>query len=744
VSGSLGSHSLAGAALGGTFLRARPYVTALTPVGAITAETPTVTWTYSSPVPRAQEQFQVQIRNESGTVILWDSLIEAGDGTTYMPDFRLSGGSTYRIYVRASDGFDWSLDPVTLEDWSWLTFTSETVSAEDFPELESVGSVYEIGINGVGYMLADSPETPVERRTSTLQPPRFTTGDTPFSEAIERYTYLGYSSFKNGAGQLLRSRPESDPSRFWDSHGINPFEDEALQLLHTVSVSQAGSYASAKMAVANGKAYLATASGELKAQDTPGGSTTTFSITGASAPTSMASDGFHWYYADGASIYRNSVAADPSTAWSAVNAELIEWAGDRLVAVYVDAGSPTQRVVSPLAPDGTEETTGGKFKYPSASTTIPAMTSGDGFLWFAVNHTDKSAIHYWRLGSADTYAAVGLELPAGQVAVALGFYLGNVFIKAVQTKTGGGYRNFIYRCIPDEGRLTAELVTTFDTSSSDAPTLNGFAGIGRLVLFNWTEMTTEATPKSGLGAIDLSTGGYSKWLYTASASPVWDVANWNGRAAFLQDGDLFAEDTTYVTSGWLRTSHDDLASTLQKVVDQVSIVTDPLPSDSTIEAALSLDLGASYADVGAAFDGGGKTTQTWFFSRIVRSAGLELTLTGDGSATPKVRHAQARLHPILIADQLLQLPINCADQVAGLNGRSLPVNSPGAGLKRAKTLEALIGTQIKLQDVDWSLTRTSSIWEVVDAQTTTRGVFDKHQNRRVDSAVTVLTLRRPM
>jgi hypothetical protein len=742
VPDSLGSVSLAGAALAGTFLRARPYVTALTPSGSIEDETPTVTWSYSSTVPRAQEHYHVQLRNQNGTVVLWDSLVQDGADTSLAIDYRLSGGSSYRAYVRASDGFDWSLDSVTDDDWSYVLFTAETDSAVDFEDNDKVGSVYEIGINGVGYMLADSPEQPVERRSSTLQPPRFTTGDTPFSEAIERYTFLGYSDFKGGAGQFLRSRAESDPSRFWDSHGINPFEDEGLQLLHSTSVSRAGAYASARMIVSGGTAYLVTDVGDLDAQDEPGGAVTSFTIAAAAAPTSLASDGNYWYYADGAAIFRGRLPSDPGAAWSAIDADLIEWVGDRLAAVY-DLAS--EWCVTTLAPDGTEEVVGGRFQYPAdAGTSISAITSGDGFMWFALNKADRnSVVHYWQLGSADTYAAIGLELPAGQAVMAMGFYLGNLFIKATEIKPDFSYRNYIYRCIPDQGRLNAELVVQYDTTDADTPSYGAFVGIGRLVLFPWFEMTTEDVPKSGLGAIDLSTGGYSKWLTTSSTAVIRDVGNWGGRAVFLQDGDLVAEDDTYVASGWLWTSQDDLASTLQKVLDQVSVLTDPLPTNSSVSVSRSIDSGNSYSSVGSALELSGSSTKTWLVSTIARTIGLELTLTSsDGLFTPKLQAAQARVHPLPISDQLLVLPINCADQLSGLNGAPLPVNAPGAGLKRSKVLESLIGTQVRLQDIDWALTRTASIWEVVDVATTTRGVFDKHQNRRVDTAVTTLTLRR--
>jgi hypothetical protein len=697
-------------------------------------------------VPRAQEHYHVQLRNQNGTVVLWDSLVQDGADTSLAIDYRLSGGSSYRAYVRASDGFDWSLDTNTDEDWSWVLFTAETESATDFEDNDKVGSVYEIGINGVGYMLADSPENPVERRSSTLQPPRFTTGDTPFSEAIERYTFLGYSDFKGGAGQFLRSRAESNPARFWDSHGINPFEDDGVQLLHSTSVSMDPGYGTAfggenHIAVVQSVLFaVAGATGEMKAQSTPGGTVTDFSITGAGACVDLTSDGRWWYYADDTQIFRNFTSADPGTPWASIaDVLMMEWIGDRLAVVYLDGSN--NRVVSTLADDGTEEVVSGRFTYEGSN--IGGITSGDGYMWFTVSRLEVSAIHYWQIGSADTYAAIGLELPRGQIADHIYYYLGNVMVRAFERDGNSGENKiYIYRCIPDEGRLTAELITTYNTTQTGGHGF--FTGMGRFVLFAWNEMGPEIDFEfpSGVGAIDLSTGGFSKWLFTDTDRPVYDVKPWNGRAVILVNADVYVEDETYVTEGWIRTSQEDLASTLQKVVDQVSILTDPLPANGSVSASLSIDSGNSYSSVGSALELSGSGTKTWLLSTIARTIGLELTLTSDGTLTPKVQAAQVRVHPLPISDQLLVLPINCADQLTGLNGAPLPVNAPGAGLKRSKVLESLIGTQIRLQDIDWALTRTASIWEVVDVATTTRGVFDKHQNRRVDTAVTTLTLRR--
>src|SRR5690606_8770459 len=98
----------------------------------------------------------------------------------------------------------------------------------------------EVGLNGKGYMLYDNRDSDGQRweyrrAVIPLDPPRLATSDTPFSEAIERYTFQGWSGFEDGAGQRFANRPRSSPVAYWDSEGINPFDRSGLELLPAMS-----------------------------------------------------------------------------------------------------------------------------------------------------------------------------------------------------------------------------------------------------------------------------------------------------------------------------------------------------------------------------------------------------------------------------------------------------------------------------------------------------------------------------
>jgi hypothetical protein len=725
---ALGTLALGVGALAGTWTRNPPTVTVTSPIGSVATETATVTWSYSSTVPRAQSHYQVQYRSTDDVTVLYDSSVQAGAGTSLAVPYLLSSGSNYRVWVRAYDGSDWS-------DWATASFLADLPGVADYPDETAVGSIYEIAINGTGYMLADTPERPYDRQVGVLDPPRFATGSTPFNEAIERYNFVGQVDWTGGAGQDRLDRPRSDEARFDESEGVNPFEDGKLQLLPASETELADAYATPLAVVASEILFITTADGELSAIDDPGDTPTVFSITGAAAPLDMTSDGTYWYYADGANVFRNSSAADPGTAWSTLNAYLVEWCSDRIAVAYTNGSS--EAVLSTLAPDATEEVASGRFQFNPGST-IKAITAGDGYIWFAVERSGISSIFAWKLGSDESYFTA-LTLPAGQKVTALGFYLGNVLVRATEPGTTKAY---IYRAVPAEGRLTAEVIVELDDTGVDHGT-GAFGGDDRYVLFSWKAMTSGG--RSGLGAIDLSTGGWVKWIYADSDSAtgnVLSIVQWEGRTAFTVAGyGTVLEGTTPLSSGWLKTSISDLGSALTKALDEIKVILDPLPSGGSVALEYTLDEGSSFTSAGTSASTAGTKSASWDVVTQAPSIGLKVTL-GASATSPVVRATQIKLHALPISDQILVVPINGARELTGLNGQVLP--PAPSGQARARVLESLAGSRVRLQDVDWPVTQTASIWEVVGVRTVSVGTWNQRLGRREESPVVTLTLRRSL
>lgn len=727
----------------GDFARADPSCTVTAPSGTASTSPFNVTWTYSSPVSRAQTYYRVRILGQDGSTVIYDSANVAGSGTTAATTVVLSSGSSYFAAVRVYDGFDWSAEAT-------LAFTYDGNDLSDVVPLPTVGRVHEVGINGVGYMLADHPDKPdlrYTRRVIPLDAQRQANGDTPFSEAIERYTLIGHSDWEYGAGQRFYKRHDSTDEAYYTSTGINPFTSGELRLLPGTSLYHSDSYATSKAVVASGKLYVTSAAGALSAYDDPTDSTPTeFTITGAGTVTDLASDGTYWYHCDGANIYRNNAAADVA-AWSTVDAKIIEWCTDRIAIARIGTGS-TPNIIETLnystgAVSGPATGPAGYTFDPE--TDIRSITSGDGWMWWAAARYDKSIIYGQQLGSADSYITA-LDLPAGQDVQSIGYYLGNVFVRARELVDGTARKVIIYRCVATDGRLTPTKVLELDGASVDH-SFGDFAGDDRFVYFSWRAMNTY----SGIGCIDLSTGGYAKWLEApANTGIVRSIVQWYGRTVFTIDGygavleDVAdgADDNT-VATGTLTTSISDLNTGQRKGFGPVSATFDPLPTGATIVVAYSLDAGTSFTTLTPSVTAAGQKTATWDLDVESDSVMLRVTLTHTTTTTPVLRSLLVRAHPMGLGDQILTLPINCADQVVGLNGSPIADQcGPGKGSQRLRTLEALAQSRVVVQDVDWADTDTTYIYDVVAIEAVRVGTMSKQRAKQSNSWIANVTMRR--
>lgn len=726
-----------------TILSAPATVTITAPIGAVTTPTPTITWTYTSPISRPQAWYRVVVE-VVGSGIVYDSGPIEGASTSHSLDYVLTSFTNYLIHVGASDGLTGGEDPIgTSGGWDSTAISGEF---SDIPTAleQRVGSVYEVAINGVGYMLADNPERPVQRTTALLTPDRFASTDTPFAESIDRYSMIAFSDFTGGEGQLYLDRPRSDPSRYWYSEWVNPFVEGELSLNRETSRQVATAFTTSvrehpRLVVAGTTAYLQTNTDDLSGIASPGATPTDFATGLSGEIVGLASDGAYWYASDGAAIRRNNSAASGAE-WSTVDVTEIAWCTDRLAGLDTAASPPN---FTTFAPDGTEENAGGWQGFTGA--TLRGLCGGDGWIWFGVNHVHTGHIRAWQLGSGAGASIIALTLPEGETVDSLYFYLGNVF--AATTVNDTPYDRKIYRCVPNEGVFTPQLLVTIDGNGTAAHGRTFFAGRDRFVAFSWPAMMRDDT--SGIGVIDLETSGHARWQSGGETAntPVVGVATWAGDFAFVLDnvtiGGLYTSATDGdLHAGLLETSVGDLASNLTKIFDSVSLTTKPLAG--SIGVSYSTTTNATWVPIGT-MDGSGSTTFEIPTTVPAASFGFRLVLTPSGDQGPVVKRVAGKMHPLSLTDQVVVLPINCADQISGLNDVLIQGDSRvGAGLNRIKTLELLVGQIVLFQDVDWPRRREAQTFQLVSAEATMNGAFGANQNFRVDSGVCVVTLRRPL
>jgi hypothetical protein len=632
---------------------------------------------------------------------------------------------------------------------------------------EKVGTIYEVGINGVGYMLADNAQRPVRRQTGVLdtQPPG---SDDPLSERIGRYDFIGMSDFTGGEGQTMADRPRSDVTRYFYSEGLDPFTTPGqLQCLRisenlvpTAYNIGNGSGAASFCPGVVGKAdtaYVQTDDAELTDQDG-----TAFSTGHAGTIHGMAFDGTYWYATDTLTVRRNNASADPAVDWSTTDVVEIAWCDDRLVG---NSGFAGTTVLVEFDAAGVSSVIDGA--HPAAGN-MQGIAGGDGYVWYGVNGTGSTmgAVYYWQKDADPANVGIALALPEDESVTGIYYYLGNVFVGtrriAYVLGSPGAIEMKVYRCVhAGDGTLVPQLVT--QTMSNDRL---WFAGIGKFVAFNWMWMES-AGPTSGVGLIDLETGGFARWAVPIGVGilnvPRGIIAYDGGLAYFIDDttaGGLWwcpdpesrfipvhVGDIDFV-NGELHTSTSDLGTPALKHLDEILVSSLPLPATATIVVAYSIDGGVNYTTA-ATFSTTAATQHSVKLATQVTASSFRFKITLNASSTgqyaPVVTAFLAKTHATGIVDDIIELPINCEDIIGDVGKRYLAEDSgPGKGMERYRTLKALTGTKVEFQDVDWKHTGDTELWEVVGVEATQVQVHSPRRNiNDVTNNVAIVTLRRP-
>lgn len=590
-----------------------------------------------------------------------------------------------------------------------------------------VGKIYEIGINGVGYMLDDDPATEMSYRSlsAVLEPQRFADGATPVSESIERYSFVNSSEWRGGSGQRFANRDNSDLSSFFDSAGVDPFaEDQRLRLLPRLD--KAVDNGNPDLFCVAGSRYLLNRSSAAISAATVNvysvsGNTVTNDPSGAvglSAITDLDIGYGRGFYATGTDLRATIFGSAGQSTLSTLDIYRVAWIGDRLAVIYRDSATSTWRF-STLTTAGAEEIGGGLLTLPGANSAtmtscqyrIGAIAPGLGFTWFSgwTQDGDEAYVYVW--GNDTTLSAsIAMAMPKGEIPLDMLFYQGGLYIYAVAANQA---KAKIYRCVTNgDGTLTPFLLVE-DAGAAptnlDRPGRMLAAG-GRNVYFAWNSMVSAGL--GGCGVIDLGTGGFAKRC-AAPAGDTGDVNSvyvWGNRPGIAVAGrGLYLEHpSTLLSVGSLTTSTYDADSALDKRWDTISMSVDPAAS-STVEVEYSIDGGTTWVDAITA----NATAQALAAVDVdAPSLAMRINLVGNGTVGPAVRVVSAKFHPLGLLDRILQLPVNCSDKAEGLNGAALPY-AKGSGMARARTLQGLMGNYVEIQDVDWHVTGTTELMEII-------------------------------
>lgn len=625
-----------------------------------------------------------------------------------------------------------------------------------------VGKVWDVAINDVGYRLRWDAEPGYRRTLAPLDADRFADGATPFTEAIQRYSFLNHSEWYGGAGQKFLNRNDSDSSSFWRSVGVDPFcpcgslhlrlaPERAVQIDTTLGLLACGSkWLMAQTDDLELSTY--SISGDaITAEDTYTLSTT--------VPLDMSLGDTYGYVAQGATgLSRITLGSTTlSTGWSSLDVFRVLWIGDRLAVVYRDSGTSTWRF-STITTAGAEEVAGGLFTLTGATSAsidsadrgIGGMTYGGGFVWFTswANYGDEGIVHVWPVDTTAS-ASTALQLPSGEKPIDVFYYQGQVFIRAYRANAGVAV---IYRCeVGGDGTLRPFLVIDGENATPGVRQQTGqsyrgkqFAAKGDSVYFSWEYV--DGFRIHGLGIINLATGGYCLGPYTSPAGnySITSVGVWGDRPAWSQANDGVWRETsdTYYQLGYLDTSLADADSAVGKRWDQGLLRSEPIPASTSVTVNYTIDGGASYVALPALTLTTAQDSSIGDLAIESASLGLRLWLSGPGDSTPMLKLASVMFHAKGLHDEILTLPIDCSETSRALHGRPDARTRTGMGIARA--LEGLIGEQVIVQDVDWPETRAERTYELVAVDVTGLAIYNRSVGLNdADGLVASCTFRRP-
>jgi len=689
-----------------------------------------VSWTYDDTI--VQQSWRVGVRNDQG-VEVWASGWQEGAATSVPVSVSLPSGE-WRVaaQVRNASGV-----PSPEVSSIFTVDVSEPLGSVADLFLD-VGTISEVGIQGIPFMLYDNRDDRQDwrwgRRHVPLDAPRFSTSDTPFNEAFDRYTFVGQGDWAGGAGQTWAQRDDSDDQAFFQSWGIDPFTDlDGVTLLpETETMSASGTVT--KIVTAGSFLYWLTDVGNLYrigTWDDPLGPTLVESGYGANAD--LSSNGSDVFVSEPGELVESG--SDTMTDYGSTGneADICEWAADQLFVAYPDGSTSTNRI------DRLDPTTGAPVEIAGLlilpdGWDITSIAGGSGFVWFCASSADQSAIYSWN-ASGDDAPIQAAKMPAGDRALEVFEYQSTLFVRA---EGDTGEVQLWRGVITTDGKLSLFLVT-----DQLGPGGSGMVAEGSRVLFGWPSMGPNG--ESGLGCVNLVTGGWSRWVYDDSTDPVQGATRWQGRLVFGVGTELVRESDTTVSTGWIETSmYDGGGSGLSKVWDTAYVTTAPLPVGATVETSITYDQRLTYETVGSSLSEAGSRGGDWGLLGSAREAAMRITLNAGTLFAPTVQNVQIRMHPKGLSDQVLTMPIACFDRVAGLNEKELPLQSgqQGAGRRATALLESWVNELLLIQDVDWTADGEAHLYELLGIDLQKVSLMDPHEGRNSIGFVTVLALRR--
>jgi hypothetical protein len=542
----------------------------------------------------------------------------------------------------------------------------------------------DVAIGGVGFLLANSQQTPYGRATAPYRKEQFDSAQEAGEQTLDFWWLRSQSSFHGGAGLLYFEQPGGDDEtnriRFDASKNVDVWTPgKVTKLPDTTRVIVSGSTCGGLVGARRGTdSYAVTAFGaSLSAYKLPdAGSPTTVTYTwgGTDQIQSLVSDGKSYFAASATGVYSGPIDASGSGAkiWNSGTTPLLGWVKQRLMAGIANS-------VYELVGTGPSLPTA-KYTHPNTDWRWTAFADSPAGILAAGYSGDESAVYLFELdsaGAAPTLSSgvIAAQLPSGERVYSMTSYAAGTF--ALGTSRGVRLGGFSSDGSPVYGPLS--LTTTLP--------VRGLAGRGDY-LYGGGSRATDS--ESSLLRIDIGTqvdkAGRFAWASdllcpTAQTGDVAAVAVMANRMVFAVDGyGLVLEGAGPGTArtGWLRTSRVRYSTAEPKLFKRGRVRGD-FADGVTVYGATPSAAEAVLLTVAAALDDPEEFSllqgaQEWFQLRFEMPGG-------------ELRSWQIKALPATKRQRLIQLALSCADNDKDRAG--LIRRGRGTGWSRLRALEEM-------------------------------------------------------
>ena len=567
------------------------------------------------------------------------------------------------------------------------------------------GEAFDVAIAGNPFFLMTSDDAPYRRVTAQYRKQQIDQTREAGEQTLTGWWVRSQSSFHLGAG-IKYFEPQQEESlrfQFTESKGIDVWTRGQATLLNDTASFYSGAAPAQLIGVNDGTndCILVTDGTALK-KITTGGTSSTYTQAGtASTIFSLTTNGKEYFFINGSHVHRGNISGTTSDteiyAATSTARATIRYVKQRLIAaigssIYeLDANNASGALPTVL------------FTHPNSSWVWSSISEGPTAIYISGYDPNGTSSSVFKIG-LDTANAnalgfpelltptVVIDMPQGERINDFDVYLGAYAVLA----TSLGFRVGISDATGD--------IQYGPLLFKDAP-CNAIA-----FKDNYAYIATLVDGAAGLVRVDLSTTVLGNSLFfpwawdliatgtTTTASQVAFFGN-SDRAAFTNGNNVWAESTTLVASGYLRTGYIRYNTLEAKIFKLMQARVDTTNGGILIQSVDSID---NFYTIGNFSQESAVPEININYPQTAQEyLGFQFTLsrsTTDTTKGPLFTGYQLKSLPAVPRQRLIQYPLSCFDHESDSLG--VEVGYEGSAYARMAQLEAIEskGDSIQIQD----------------------------------------------